>query len=413
MILSGSLLVALIHTVLLCFVHSRYLPMEGCGFGNLSSSSERFRHSTLRPANWSRLLLSFTATYPPSSIQLKALFIPSNNPYLLSKMTNEHGIGGTALCNPTSTPDGMKHSLRSAAAAKDANDAERLEDEALIKEEDKMMEDEEITSDEDADGEDDKDVTERAMLTVALVKSVVDSRGEAAAAGDQRREAAAAPPPPASAESGGGGAGEPPESPNSHRYGLRKRRRASGHDLDRLETFQSSNAGGLARAGGDKNSPELLPAAPPDQQPQALVAAVPATPLEAAAAAKPPKRSPQRPKGASPRSKKATAAAAFTAAAAEKPQPPMASSSSFVPNPLAVPFVDDSQGPPVPEQQGSCGAVSAAALPYLIPGPVPAPPIAPAVEAPASEKRKVTINESGMNRKRGFSIDLDCMYTSA
>ena len=83
--------------------------------------------------------------------------------------------------------------------------------------------DEEITSDEEIDPAKE----ERKMLTVALVKSVVETKQQDSS-GDEKR------------------------------YGLRKRRRPTGEDLRLLEHNQSSTDGGLARkaqAAGMVNDP--------------------------------------------------------------------------------------------------------------------------------------------------------------
>ncbi|GKY94971.1 hypothetical protein MPSEU_000461800 [Mayamaea pseudoterrestris] len=100
---------------------------------------------------------------------------------------------------------GHKHSLRSGTRGAE----ERLEEEALIQEEEKMMDDD-IFSEDSSHGEDDSPTLGR--------------NGTAKSTGD----------------------GDDDES--SHHYGLRKRRRQSGSDLERLEMFQCSKAGGLAKS---------------------------------------------------------------------------------------------------------------------------------------------------------------------
>jgi hypothetical protein len=139
---------------------------------------------------------------------------------IAANMTNENSIGGTALVNPAAPGSGLKHSLRSATRAKE----EELEEATLIREEEKVMDenDEEITSEEDSETAEAAEKVERTMLTVALVNSAVEGRKLSDDSGD-------------------------PSDSSKHRYGLRKRRRQSGEDLKRLEHFQSTTEGGLAR----------------------------------------------------------------------------------------------------------------------------------------------------------------------
>lgn len=258
-------------------------------------------------------------------------------------MTRENGIGGTAVVAP-----GLKHSLRSASKAK--AEAERLEEVALMKEEEKMMmDDEEITSEEDNDDE----TRERTMLTVALVKSVVETRP---------------------ADSG-------PRSPGgdsqSSRYGLRKRRRASGSDLERLEHFQSSKDGGLAR--GTK------PPAEPDEE-QAM------PPPSVKAKATKPKSAPTTKRMTFPNLGTPTEA---TTDAVEPLQP-----MSSVPNPLLRPVLAPSPAPLAHPGNPAYGS----SVPYALSS------ASASAAAPDSDKRKVTIQEDVnlISRKRGLSIDLDC-----
>jgi hypothetical protein len=107
---------------------------------------------------------------------------------------------------------GVKHSLRSAARNADV----RSEEDVIMEEEEKMMLDEEITSEEDDNEAND------AFLTVSFV-------GRPGAVANSMSCL------------------NPAEDPSKHRYGLRRSRKQSGSDLERLEMFQSSNAGGLAR----------------------------------------------------------------------------------------------------------------------------------------------------------------------
>ena len=103
---------------------------------------------------------------------------------------------------------GVKHSLRSATRGAE----EMMEEEALIQEEEKMMDDE-IFSD-DSDG-----------------------RSSVGRSGSEKQ------------------VGDADDDESSHHYGLRKRRRQSGSDLERLEMFQCSKAGGLAKSSKPKPVP--------------------------------------------------------------------------------------------------------------------------------------------------------------
>ena len=105
---------------------------------------------------------------------------------------------------------GVKHSLRSSTRGAE----ELLEEEALIQEEEKMMDDD-IFSD-DSDGR--------------------SSMGRSGSTGKHA-------------------AGDADDDESSHHYGLRKRRRQSGSDLERLEMFQCSKAGGLAKSSKPKPVP--------------------------------------------------------------------------------------------------------------------------------------------------------------
>ena len=109
-------------------------------------------------------------------------------------------------------PGDSKHSLTVDNALASTAEEEKIEGILINEEEHLMAHDEEISSVEDADHE----TEERKMLTVALVKSVVETKQES--------------------------------SSDEKRYGLRKRRRPTGEDLRVLEHNQSSKDGGLARS---------------------------------------------------------------------------------------------------------------------------------------------------------------------
>jgi hypothetical protein len=339
-------------------------------------------------------------------------------------MTLEHAIGGTAVVSAAAadassapTPATMKHSLRSAAKAK----AEADDDEAaalLAKEEEKLMaesddggivEDEEVTSEEE---EPDTEATERAMLTVALVKSVVETRGGGGEGGGATPGATAGKGDTCGSENHGGG----PGSPGYHAYGLRKRRRPSGQDLERLEHFQSTKNGGLARMAKE------LSQAPPFA-PAAILSSIPKPSVVSSAVPVPPLQLQSHPKAKRLASggRPPKAAVSFT----NKPPIPPLSASSVVPNPLSN-KIDSPMTAPRHPGSLSLEAVESFQLPErVIPRATavaaaafakPDPMLSYSSEinsqilpAEPLEKRKVTINESGLDsRKRGFSVDLDC-----
>jgi hypothetical protein len=148
-------------------------------------------------------------------------------------MTNDNTmIGGgvvtatlTSVTTTTPATATLKRSLL--APAQSNQDILLLEDAVLVHEEDKLMHDEEITSvesneveiddaDEDDDiGEAENDV-DQTLLTVAIVNSLDKTKNKA-------------------------------EASDSFKDRLRKRRRRSGQDLERLEHFQTSGEGALAR----------------------------------------------------------------------------------------------------------------------------------------------------------------------
>jgi hypothetical protein len=151
----------------------------------------------------------------------------------LTIMTNDNTmIGGgvvTASLTSVTTTTPATATLKRAllAPAQSNQDILLLEDAVLVHEEDKLMHDEEITSvesnevdfddaDEDDDiGEAENDV-DQTLLNVAIVNSLDKTKDEA-------------------------------ETGDSFKDRLRKRRRRSGQDLARLEHFQTSGEGALAR----------------------------------------------------------------------------------------------------------------------------------------------------------------------
>lgn len=225
-----------------------------------------------------------------------------------------------------------------------------------------VVEDEEVTSEEE---EPDNEATERAMLTVALVKSVVETR---------------------SLNHPGAPVGAP-SSPGSHAYGLRKRRRASGQDLERLEHFQSTKEGGLARV---TKAPDL-------PTPTAAREPLPSLTLSQ------PRQEPPKPKRVvDSRDMKPPAL---------PPRPPNLAQSarSAVPNPL----LNKMDSPAIAPVNAKLESLTSCLLPDQDPGRKVVPMVVasdvPGASAEAADKRKVTINEPDLgNRKWGFSVDLDC-----
>lgn len=310
-------------------------------------------------------------------------------------MTNENNtvIGGVVTTAVTTTT--LKHSLRSATKAK--QEAAVLEEEAvLLHEEEKMMHDEEITSvesnehdnilDEEENDNDDDDDVERTMLNVALMKSVVDQQhnnnpGEKEAV---TVDAAAV---------GEGIGGENGANDDLLKHRLRKRRRRSGQDLERLERCQSTSEGGLAVHGQHQNHAAAKPK-------------VISTAASATAA---------RPKtGFATRSLRSTQ----TPTTLSSKTPNLPSISEIVPNPLskALPAA------PIPSKikvETATLTIASTNAACTVPCPLSAfsdDPAAVSVETPAlNDSRKVNFSEPSLsamssNRMRGFSIDLDCKY---
>eukprot|EP00977_Amphora_coffeiformis_P011324 scaffold2726_cov167-Amphora_coffeaeformis.AAC.2 len=323
---------------------------------------------------------------------------------LLSTMTNSNSSGGTTLVNPGDA----KHSLTVDGVMASSAEEEKIEGILINEEEHLMAHDEEISSVEDGD----HDTEERKMLTVALVKSVVETKQES--------------------------------SSDEKRYGLRKRRRPTGEDLRVLEHNQSSKDGGLARS--PKSGPDRMDAAiydplskgdPPTAEPakgggtlvegdvnlRAGMPSVAARDPEIAAPAplvakqsiphpgpkvnmgdsKPSavgrvKSEPLRPPHAQ---LKRPAAPLKTASPVNVP---FISASSTVPNPLsAVPIQASTMS------MHSSKAAHAEVTSSTVPCPLPAAAIEEKIEPAipdSADKRRVTINEP-LSRPRAFSIDLD------
>lgn len=209
------------------------------------------------------------------------------------------------------------------------------EDAALIRDEERIM-DEEITSDEESEAARKAHSMERKLMTVALVKSVVES-GAATTGGNSH-------------------------DGDSPRYGLRKRRRPAGNDIQKFDYNQSSTNSGLAGVGSGIGM-----------------------------------------------SQTDSRSGSF-----DYPAPPSISLSSTVPNPLAVapinppPMLASKPVTPALSAPEPTSSTTAPAIPCPLPSTdaavvkKPEPTGAPG-EPP--DKRKVTINEP--SRQRGFSIDLE------
>jgi hypothetical protein len=257
-------------------------------------------------------------------------------------MTNENTIGGTvAMASPAAT--GLKHSLRSATKA--TSRAKELEESAFQDAEEKMMdevvmEDEEVTSVESVE---DDDKMEETMMQVALMKSVVETThnpggGSSDIIGDSKEK-------------------------DGLKQRLRKCRRRSGQDLERLEHLQSTSIGGMAqRVVKEEDHP-----APPVG-----------------------KKRQRQPSSAADDRKRGSAPAL----------------SNSIPNPLPSPLPSTEIRPGTKIKQeadfpDNLTSQLAAAAP-------------PNVSAESSDnKRKVNFNEPMGTRTRGFSIDLDCKYLSS
>lgn len=245
------------------------------------------------------------------------------------------------MVNPTN-PTSLRHALRSAAKGGTPTE-ERMEEAALIHAEEKML-DEEITSEEDeapVDGD---------LYPVSIMK------GE----GDEEE---------ASDDEGGA----------KTRYGLRKRRRPTGQDLERLERCQTSDEGGLARS----SSKERLKK--------------PSGSIDATA---------ESDGGGTEKTTASTVAAS----------PRIVPKTSLVPNPLALSA--KASGPSETGTLPSRGSAKSATqdksrTPMAVPCPLPAAPFEDAPEPVPSTERAKKVNfqqPSEIGRIRGFSIDMDCEY---
>jgi hypothetical protein len=297
-------------------------------------------------------------------------------------MTNSSSSGGgTTFYGPGKD---AKHSLNVNDPLGASGEEAKIEG-LLMNEEERLMEhDEEIFSDEEVT---DHDKEERKMITVALVKSVVETTND----GEEDKP-----------------------------YGLRERRRPTGDDLRLLEHNQSTNDGGLARAKtgeisqssqiedlkvpGSGRAPQgsgkmkMFLAAPlaPESQKRGRIdeVTVDTTPQHDAVSLKTPPAQLKRP-----------AQNHLMPPKADSPvNIPIIPASSTVPNPLSA----------LPIQASTMSMHSTKAAftdeqSTSVPCPLPA---AASIEKPdplvmeSSEKRKVTISEPE-SRPRAFSIDLD------
>lgn len=323
-------------------------------------------------------------------------------------------------------PGDSKHSMTGeetlARPSSSATEEEKIEGLLINEEEHLMVHDEEISSVEDTD----HDTEERRMLTMALVKSVVETKQENGSSDEKR-------------------------------YGLRKRRRPAGEDLRLLEHNQSSKDGGLARS--PRSMPKVGPPLPKvagtaledplaEGDPTDAAAAEPeegVMPLEGEAMVSAPSVAAGTVGIASPAPPLETRVAKRSALHASeagtedgdrkpsatsrmKPGPlgpptaqlkrpadppntappvsvPVISASSTVPNPLSA----------IPIQPSTMSMHSSkAAHPDVASDtvPCPLPAAAPSEEKPElalteiADKRKVSISEPS-SRSRAFSIDLD------
>jgi len=273
--------------------------------------------------------------------------------------------GGTAF-----VPNGMRRILRS-STSKHVEDSDLMENLAFVQEEDKII-DEEVTSLEDNDAHDDAEVVEDVMVTAALMRSVVDTGGKN---GKVSKDAIIDADSPQEDDEKGG------------RYGLRRRRKASGHELERLETMQSSDEGGLARQPKKPQGP-LHPAPAP-----------PAPFVAKAVLPKPPKNPPKK--------------------VFHHPGNPVtkANMGHLIPPPMFPPVITSVPNPlaisPVPAATLSPKGASPMLEPNPVDVPCPLPVGSDVGISGESEKKSVTMSEPlvmGPSRQRGFSIDMECKW---
>lgn len=282
-------------------------------------------------------------------------------------MTNDQAISVAKIIKPRTTSIKLSFQCGENKASKSI-----LIDREFLNAEEKMM-DEEITSIESTLDEDEN--VEQAMLTAALINSVAEST----IAGNSDSVNHINP--------------NNQHSKESRRYGLRKVRRSSGSDLKRLEHFQTTRDGGMARAPG-KHDESL-------KTDMSLL--IPAVNQISTKSEKPTIGRNRRQTKDPIHSKTqiiSSASSAHTAAALL----PITS----VPNPLAFPI--STQNIVVQNIiQPMENVLSSIPCPLSVPSldsvvyQFDSEPVADVIES----KPKVTFTESLANRDRGFSIDLD------
>lgn len=138
-------------------------------------------------------------------------------------MTN----GATTLVNPSSERV-LRSATKNPLMASTSGKEEHLHDVALVEAEERLM-DEEITSVED--NHEEMSSVEHNMVTAALVESSRDALTNHVQDEEEKKDYS-----------------DHTDDGKEGRYGLRKRRRPTGQDLERLEHFQSSKDGGLMRS---------------------------------------------------------------------------------------------------------------------------------------------------------------------
>ena len=282
-----------------------------------------------------------------------------------------------------------------------------------MQEEEKLIMDEEVTS---VESNDDEDEAERTLLTVALMKSVVDQKrstgdgGDAAAAvGVTIAKSGTAGTLAPAVISGGGGTAKSSESvmdkpgePMKQR--LRKRRRQAGQALERLERSQTTNERGLAIAAvrGPKLKPLSTVRNPPEisislSVPNPLSVPIPPIAESLSLPILPPPPPPPPPPGETSQKARGNNKIYHI-------EP--SSSSTLVTTAMAAPLTVASAPNftvPCPLPAASFEPASVVEMPAAdAPAPV-------SIDAELEDRRKVNFDES-LPRMRGFSIDLDCKY---
>lgn len=320
-------------------------------------------------------------------------------------MTKGNISGGTAVVNRSLSP--LKKEVRRSTRGTVVE--EHLEDMALVKAEENLISpDEEITSVEDnVSGRDtsavEESAVEEALVTVAIVNSVVEANSDPSGRKGRVLDSSVV-------DSGDGGGTSTKDAVASDgdrvRYGLRKRRRTAGSALERLEHFQSSKDGGLARTNCTPMNP-TGPSAPP-----------PPLAVEGSSA-------PLAPGLSKSLSSPTRIDRPLSTSASEKLRSSTPNSGSVqapilvpVPVPVVLPISVPSALVGITPDRPSSSRSSSVPISTLLPqklenSPVPCPPPEPTQDAnnqsTNKDQRRVKISDPNQtDRIRGFSMDMDC-----